>query len=237
MLQPSNKCYKRIYNDTTAGVNGNGVESIDDLAGPVQTDVFGNEFRNITKKYVRVGTFHTPTNPDIKGGYRGNQDYIRHSCIPITGTPSVTPPHVGNLVGNPCANDSGDSVSSNISPDSCSIFEPDAAAWSRKSIDRVKAPTTNSQGTIVSAPAAAEGRTVGYFDTMSGAWVTEPYSNDSCDPITINFGLIAVNAGDLTFTYDNGDTIALIEGQNYHLQSESNTIILVPEDHPLVPSS
>ena len=247
--QHNNKCYSRVYTgdlkDVTLTVNGQPIQDniggdtvvgITQLAQAIETDVFGNEYYNVVGRYVRSGLLNGQKDEsgniinDQKGGYKGNDDYIRCSYTPVLDGS-------GNLKGDPCGNPSGTEIPEGaVAPNTCSIFEKDAAAWDRKTIDVVNnrgvivAPgssVTNSQGVVVNGPAPHDAKKYGEYDA-GGVWITPDFSNDLCRPQNPFSVLVPVNAGGRIFTFMNGDLILTIEGDQ--VVSADNTIILVPED-------
>jgi len=222
MDKANNECYRRVYvNDIKGLVVANkeipDLDSIQgtDLADGEVTDAFGNTYYDFNKLYVKKNSKNEDVTP---------KDYIRHSYTPKTGTPTVDPPVTPLLIGDPCANPAGDTISSFESPLSCSVFLPLAGSWVRTDIDckKVEADNPNYVRSIYE-PRDYQRRTFGEYE--NGVWVTKP-KDTTCQPVTItSIDFTTINVSDWEFTYENGVLIAREEGYTDYLEPEDNTVI------------
>ena len=229
MDKANNECYKRIYVNDIKGlvVAGKEIPDLDSIQGTtlgdLQTDAFDNTYYDMNKTYVRSSL-------DCKS-VKPTQDYIRHTYTPITGTPSVDPPVTPLLIGDPCANPAGDSVSSFDSPLSCSVFLPLAASWVRTDIDCKKVdidrdnPNYEEYIRSIYLPRDYQRRTYGEYDS-NGKWITLP-KETTCQPLNpvTTVVLSTVNVSDWEFTYENGVLIAREEGYTDYIEPENNTVV------------
>ena len=249
--QHNNKCYSRVYTGDLSGVTltvngqpiqdnigGDTVVGIKQLApDPPDEDVFGNQYFNVVSRYVRSGLYNGQKDAsgniisDPKGGYTGNDNYVRCSSLPVLDAST------GKLKGDPCGNPSGTEIPDGaVAPNTCSVFAKDAAAWDRKTMDVVNnkgvivlpgSSVTNSEGVVVNGPAPHDAKRYGEYDA-NGNLTVKDFNNPTCakqNPFTV---LVPVDAGNLFFTYMNGDVILTIEGDT--VTSAVNTTILVPEE-------
>ena len=223
MTQPSNKCYKRVYVGDLAGstitvngtpivnnINGDTVVGIDKI-GAEDTDAFGNRFFHIDRYEKK-----TVDNQDtVQGLYIGRDHITKEHCDPCTnagGTPIADPNTTFCTVFNQV-----------ILPGSTSILKNDIDThWVRRDVDCL--PTTPRQldSNNILVPKA---NTPEFYIERNVD--NELFVND-CKPRNPFTILVPVDAGNLAFTYMNGDFILTIEGDT--VTSATNTTILVPEE-------
>ena len=213
MTQPINKCYRRVYvHDIKGGlvVGGKPVNDLDsiqgtDLADGESTDAFGNRFHNFTKGYVRTKSDCTPADP--------HADYIR-TTYEKTFSPRAEYPGF-DYVCLPCATTGPIPTPVPDSPDSCAFFLPDAGAWQRKDI-------SNQLVIGTTVPGLHEPMAYAEMD-----YDGDPFDND-CNPRQPVSFFVPEPAGELLFTYIEGDYILTLQGDR--VESELNTTILVESE-------
>ncbi len=230
---PNNNCYRRVYVNDMAGitltVNGKPIVNSDYMGGDsipitdlgvLDTDVFDNDFYNVTSGYVRSTLGEYDSNGKwVTEAAKAHEDYKR-----CTYTPELVG---GELKGVECSNPMGDTISSFESPLSCSKWvEPDSRLlWKRHDKD-CKPVDTDNPNQARSVYEQRDHIRTDYGRMEGGVWVTKPVVFDNCvRQDNLRIVVASTYVGDWEFTYENGRLIAREEGYTDYLEPENNTTI------------